>query len=323
MQNVYQPLWFGSSLALTTGGTVSVNHTPTGSWHTNVAFTDLSWTPPVTGNPIQGISVAAWVVTTGNGLALSGSNGQIRFGGNGFNIFVLTDVDACQAAGAVGTFSASTNTVVPLEVNRTGLSLANVNNTWYIGTNNLVASPLPIQLLSFSATCQDNYPYIQWATATETNNNYFTIDKTEDGSHYETVGTIKGAGNSLTERSYSTLDYNNPSEVTYYRLSQTDLDGTVTHVKSVAFDPCENAETINGYSSNNVINVAITSPIAATYEVMVKNTLGQTVLSETESAETGLNTYKLFPQASAGVYILQVIGNNKVYTKKVLLMSTK
>lgn len=323
VQNDYHPLWLGSTANLSSGGTVSVYHSPTTAWYTPVSFTDASWTPPVTGTPIQGVSVSVWQVTTGNGLALSASNGQIRFGGYGYNIFILADLDACQAAGALATYSASTNAVVPLEVNRIGLSLADINNSWHIGTDDIAGSPLPIELTSFTADCENGYPVLKWTTATETSNDYFTIDKTTDGVNYQTVTTIKGAGNSSSPKNYSVIDYGNVTGITYYRLSQTDLDGSTAPLKSIVYVPCENIESINAFSANstNAIHIQINSNSEAEYTITLTNALGQKILGQTKNVVPGLTIFTLYPQVNAGVYILQITGNNKVYTRKIVLSS--
>lgn len=318
-QNNYHPLWFGATAALTTGGTISVLHNPTVEGSVPVAFTDVTWTPPVGGTPVQGTSNAAWQVAAGNGLALSGNNGELRYGGNGFTVFILADVDACQAAGAVGTFSAATFADVPLEANRIGLSSANLTNTWLMGTSSLLASPLPIELLSFTASCENNYPVLRWTTASEINNDYFTLERTTDGVHYETVTEVKGAGNSTSEQSYSALDYGEISGITYYRLSQIDLDGVITPLQTIVYVPCENIESVNAFSSNRIINIQINADSLGSRNIILTNTLGQELLNQTKNIVPGLNIFKLYPQVNTGIYILQVIGNNKVYTKKLYL----
>ncbi|HXB11107.1 MAG TPA: G8 domain-containing protein, partial [Bacteroidia bacterium] len=196
---VYHPFWFEHSTgALTTGGTVSVLHNPTASGSNWASFNDVSW-----GNTVAATSVSAWKVTTANSLAVNGVNSQIRFGGNGFNPFVLADLDACLIASAIGTFSAATNVNVPLEVNRYNLTTANLNNTWYIGTDNAATSPLPIKLLSFDATPSGDVVDLSWSTATETNNASFTVQRTADGQNFDDVVTVPGAGNSSQTINYA------------------------------------------------------------------------------------------------------------------------
>lgn len=94
------------------------------------------------------------------------------------------------------------------------------------------SSNLPISLYSFTVDAEENNARISWVTASELNNDFFTIERSNDGSNYEIILTKKGAGTSHASVSYSELDENLPSGVYYYRLSQTDFDGS-----KVYFDP--------------------------------------------------------------------------------------
>ncbi len=88
------------------------------------------------------------------------------------------------------------------------------------GTN-----PLPIELLFFKASCENNSTKLSWATASETNNDYFSVEKSQDGFTFENINNIPGAGNSNNTLFYSATDEKPFSGTTYYRLKQTDFNG--------------------------------------------------------------------------------------------------
>ena len=90
---------------------------------------------------------------------------------------------------------------------------------------NISSSSLPINLISFDGEFSDESVILVWKTATEINNDYFTIEHSEDGINYEQIGTEFGAGNSNTILQYSMIDDNPFEGQTYYRLKQTDYDG--------------------------------------------------------------------------------------------------
>lgn len=93
-------------------------------------------------------------------------------------------------------------------------------------TNN----PLPISLKSFN--CQLYTPTqvnLNWSTATEHNNDYFTVESSADGLTFKPLAKIKGAGTSQRELNYVYTDYNPESGIVYYRLKQTDLDGSYSY----------------------------------------------------------------------------------------------
>lgn len=88
-----------------------------------------------------------------------------------------------------------------------------------------VAQPLPIELLSFAGRPIESGNLLIWSTATEHNNDYFTILWSVDGYHWTSIGKVDGAGNSIQKIDYSYLDESPAIGVNYYILKQTDYDG--------------------------------------------------------------------------------------------------
>ncbi len=85
-------------------------------------------------------------------------------------------------------------------------------------------TPLPVELLSFDGNAIGTQNHLYWSTATEINNQYFVIEKSNDGIIYEDFVQLNGAGNSNTVLNYQTID-DRPYSVTYYKLRQIDFDG--------------------------------------------------------------------------------------------------
>jgi hypothetical protein len=96
------------------------------------------------------------------------------------------------------------------------------------------SQPLPVQLLGFKAECADNGVFIRWTTTSEINNDYFTIEYSTDANSWSTIARIPGAGNSNTVMNYSFLHEQSSFETTYYRLSQTDFDGSTEVFQTIA-----------------------------------------------------------------------------------------
>jgi len=89
-----------------------------------------------------------------------------------------------------------------------------------------VISPLPVELAAFEALLQkDETVNVSWSTASENRNDYFTLDRSADGSEWKTIAEVKGQELSQSERNYKVKDQA-LNGISYYRLSQTDLDGT-------------------------------------------------------------------------------------------------
>jgi len=83
---------------------------------------------------------------------------------------------------------------------------------------------LPIELIQFKATKVGAYVQLDWSTATEINNDYFTVERSVDGENFEVILTEKGAGNSSTQKDYRRYDEQPRVGYNYYRLSQTDFN---------------------------------------------------------------------------------------------------
>lgn len=91
------------------------------------------------------------------------------------------------------------------------------------------ASPLPIELVSFEAHLNIDQVDLKWITASELNNDYFTIERSTDGVNFVTVFKVEGAGTTTHEMEYFEIDYSPIVGVVYYRLKQTDFDGKYTY----------------------------------------------------------------------------------------------
>ncbi len=108
-------------------------------------------------------------------------------------------------------------------------------------------TPLPVELISFYETCYDNMVTLHWETASELNNNYFSIEKTIDGVNWKKIGLIPGAGFSQELRHYSFTEtpeislYSNSTTVSYYRLKQVDFNGEVNYSPVIAHTNCQTA----------------------------------------------------------------------------------
>lgn len=91
------------------------------------------------------------------------------------------------------------------------------------------STPLPIELLSFTAReAAPNTVDLEWSTATESNNDHFTVERSANGTEWAEVEELPGAGNSSTTVNYATADRTAFGPVFYYRLRQTDTDGAST-----------------------------------------------------------------------------------------------
>lgn len=96
----------------------------------------------------------------------------------------------------------------------------------------------PVELTAFTARPAGKAVQLQWATATETNNDYFSVEHSTDGRNFREIGRVAGAGTSQAERRYAFTDYSPAAGLNYYRLRQNDFDGRYeySNIRSVVFD---------------------------------------------------------------------------------------
>ncbi|HHS95665.1 MAG TPA: T9SS type A sorting domain-containing protein, partial [Phaeodactylibacter sp.] len=88
---------------------------------------------------------------------------------------------------------------------------------------------LPIELLSFKAQAQGAKVVLEWVTLSESNNDYFSVERSVDGFHFEEIAVVAGAGTSIHARHYTAFDENPFAGNNYYRLKQKDFDGRTSY----------------------------------------------------------------------------------------------
>jgi hypothetical protein len=118
----------------------------------------------------------------------------------------------------------------------------NVSNPPISSYTYYIPVSLSIKLLSFTAECSHKSTVFKWSTATERNNDYFSIEQTTDGNNWKHITHVDGAGNS-TERINYSFDYTVPKKgISYYRLKQTDDNGQFMYSDIIAQNKCNEDE---------------------------------------------------------------------------------
>jgi len=185
-------------------------------------------------------------------------------------------------------------------------------------------SPLPVELTAFDATCVDRSTLLSWITASETNNNYFTLERSCDENffQYQTIATISAAGNSSGFKQYSYTDHGAPGDC-YYRLSQTDYNGATIHFTPISINCKENSDfNFVGALPNpadNELNVIFTDEQIENIYLIITDMLGQPVFTKNIVSEPGLNKVTLdLTNNSAGMYMVKLYNDKKSFIKKIV-----
>jgi hypothetical protein len=235
----YRPLYVGNA-GLTTGGTIRVSHTGIAG-STNVAFTD--------GVAIQKRSNSFWSIATANGMAGGGNPFSLRAEGTGFGtIEEVTDLRLTQVSSAIGSSGANGGTILNPQVNRTSLPLTAINNdAFYIASIDGTNTPLPVELVSFKGNVEGTRVRLLWTTASELNNDFFTVERMHEESGFDPVARVNGSGTVHNSQSYFVYDQNPREGVNYYRLKQTDFDGTFAYSEIIAVEVKETRDVLKVY----------------------------------------------------------------------------
>jgi hypothetical protein len=167
------------------------------------------------------------------------------------------------------------------------------------------ANPLPVDFLKFAVTPTSNYNKISWSTASETNNEKFEVERSYDGSTWETIQEIEGAGNSSEILDYEIADLTaNTLVKSFYRIKQTDYNGSYTFSSVVKVSPASNDVTI---FPNPATSDEITINSKLDIETLeVRNLSGQLMDIDFDAVSKKVNIAAL----TKGIYFVTV--NNSV-----------
>ena len=169
-----------------------------------------------------------------------------------------------------------------------------------------VFTSLPVTISSFNATLNKDKVLLNWSTSQENNNKYFTIEKSNDGTNFIFLGKVNGAGTSTVSHNYQLVDYTPWEGTNYYRLSQTNFDGSINNyeVKKVNYKSNKNFSAGILNNANGQIGIVIKTTKPANMQLKVVDMLGKEILKESFSVSSN-GTVKSI-NLKTGVYIIVV-----------------
>jgi len=144
-------------------------------------------------------------------------NGDLDVSGNG-NVTVNGDVIVAGDVSTAGSGSICGTGELTYGGSLSGSGVCNSLTTTFV-------AELPVSMLYFNVDEHDSGVELLWATASETNNDRFEVERSLNGLTFETIGEVTGAGNSTSTVNYSFVDDNPHAGTSYYRLLQVDFDG--------------------------------------------------------------------------------------------------
>ncbi|MCB0396201.1 MAG: T9SS type A sorting domain-containing protein [Flavobacteriales bacterium] len=184
-------------------------------------------------------------------------------------------------------------------------------------------NPLPIRWLDFIAYYQDQDVQLNWTTGTEINNDHFTIERSRDGILFEEIGTVKGKGNSTAVSRYASADTEPYKGESYYRIRQTDYDGTSTYsdIHPVNIGLQELANVVPNPATSDNISLQIASEQRGDMQVTIFDAGGRIVYTNNIAFENGQFRYMIQPEKelSPGLYTLVGQSEQQLFQKKFVI----
>lgn len=180
-------------------------------------------------------------------------------------------------------------------------------------------TPLPIELTDFSVVCDGKDALIRWQTASETNADYYLIEKSLDGVEFISLGKVKAAGNSSSSISYSLRDENQKEENAYYRLTQVDFDGQHNNYNTIRINSCYSNQKGISISSNGRAFVIDNEGDVLNSTINVYDVIGKMIYSERKVLNQGRNELVMDKNA-VGLYVVEVVTSEDRITGKASIL---
>jgi len=190
---------------------------------------------------------------------------------------------------------------------QTGVLGTSYSYNSYVASGGCSSSPLPVELTSFTAKVSGVAVKLNWATASEKDNDYFAVERSADGTMFQPVAQVAGQGTTSAASTYGTTDQYPLAGTSYYRLKQVDQDGAVHYapVVSVQLTAAPLAGVL-AYPNPVVdrLTLDLRSLASNSTTLQLRNLAGQVVLTQ---SVLGGSTQELDMQTlPAGVYVLQL-----------------
>ena len=185
------------------------------------------------------------------------------------------------------------------------------------------STSLPIELVSFEAEVNENVIVLKWVTATEINNDYFTVEKSTNIKNWEEVLSTSGAGNSNIILEYSETDDKPIKGISYYRLKQYDYNGLFTYYNIIPVEYRDNSNNLNVYPNpvSNGETINIKNIDGNELYVVLQDATGKKYFSKliANYKDGELVKIPLDIDIPSGIYVLSAACGNQMCSKRLVI----
>jgi hypothetical protein len=174
---------------------------------------------------------------------------------------------------------------------------------------------MPVRLISFTGELTNETVLLNWATATETNNAKFIIERSADGVNWASIGEVAGAGSISSIVNYNFIDNAPLNGIAYYRLKQVDVDGTSTLSSVIAVQTGGDQSVHIGPNPFDDA-LTITSSVKGNLDISISDVLGKQVYHVNQKNDTG--TFSIQPDLASGTYVVTIQTETSVEQRKLI-----
>ena len=183
-------------------------------------------------------------------------------------------------------------------------------------------TPLPIELVDWKGACNGRDVQLAWTTATEKDNDHFTVEKSSDAIQWEVIGTLPGAGNSSSMLSYAFVDKDAHASA-YYRLRQTDFNGSSTLSAVITAGCAATGATVlvNAWDSNGLLYLDVASGIEGVFDLALLDMEGRLLATRAAQAVGAGNTLLQLDTRgiATGIYVVRLANGTGSMARRVHL----
>ncbi len=196
---------------------------------------------------------------------------------------------------------------------------ANANQPTAVQATPLCSVIMPVELLYFTANCENKNAKLNWATGSEQNCDFFSVERSNDGISFSPIGIVAGSGNSSTEKKYSYTDNEPSSGISYYRLKEVDYDKKYEYSSFREINVKSFGE-INIYPNPCTDNFFLESKEAGEIKITVADLSGRETVNRTEIFDNAAVRKINIPDLASGVYAVHIFAKSTEKIQRLIVI---
>ncbi|MEM7370961.1 MAG: T9SS type A sorting domain-containing protein [Bacteroidota bacterium] len=191
-------------------------------------------------------------------------------------------------------------------------------------TVNDIVSAFPVEFDKFEGVVKNGYNELSWSTASELNNDYFVLEKSQDGVEFQAVNQIDGAGTSQASLNYTTRDYTPFPKLTFYRLKQVDFNGTFSYSHAIRLEgSVEEAKFMEVFPNPSRGQFQVTAVLGSETEtsnlIRVMSLQGKVVYQKSLERSAMIGHQVTLNHLTPGFYFVQAISAHNSIQQRILI----